>query len=69
MNQSPSGLSRRTLFAGAGTAGALAAVVSLTATPQALPEVQTAELKPAPENGGGYSLSEHVKHYYRTARI
>ena len=69
MNQSPSGLSRRTLFAGAGTAGALAAVVSLTATPQALPEVQAAELKPAPENGGGYSLSEHVKHYYRTARV
>jgi len=22
--------------------------------------------KPAPENGGGYQLSEHVKHYYRT---
>ena len=69
MNKSSIGLSRRTLFAGAGTAGALAAVVSLTATPQAAPEVQTAELKPAPENGGGYSLSEHVKHYYRTARI
>jgi hypothetical protein len=22
--------------------------------------------KPAPEKGGGYQLSEHVKHYYRT---
>jgi hypothetical protein len=26
-------------------------------------------LKPAPEKGGGYSLSEHVKHYYRTTRL
>lgn len=69
MSQSPSGLSRRTLFAGASTAGALAAVASLVTTPQAQPEAQTAELKPAPEKGGGYSLSEHVKHYYRTARI
>jgi hypothetical protein len=25
--------------------------------------------KPAPENGGGYSLSEHVKRYYKTARL
>ncbi|MFZ3118839.1 MAG: formate dehydrogenase, partial [Variovorax sp.] len=24
-------------------------------------------LPPAPDNGGGYSLSEHVKRYYRTA--
>ena len=69
MSQSPSGLSRRTLFAGVGTAGALAAVVSLTIKPQILPEVQSAEVKPAPENGGGYFLSEHVKHYYRTARV
>ena len=28
-----------------------------------------APLKPAPEKGGGYSLSEHVKHYYRTTRV
>ncbi|OYU44734.1 MAG: formate dehydrogenase [Burkholderiales bacterium PBB4] len=69
MSQSPSGLSRRTLFAGAGTAGALAAVVSLSATPQAIPEAQTAEPKPPPEKGGGYSLSEHVKRYYRTTRV
>lgn len=69
MSQSPSGLSRRTLFAGASTAGALVAVVSLTGTSQALPEAELAELKPAPEKGGGYSLSEHVKHYYRTARL
>jgi hypothetical protein len=23
-------------------------------------------VRPAPEKGGGYSLSEHVKHYYKT---
>ena len=25
--------------------------------------------KPAPEKGGGYSLTEHVKQYYQTTRI
>ncbi len=70
MSQPKSGLSRRTLFAGAGTAGAVAAVASLAVatsgtTPKALPELA----KPAPEKGGGYSLSEHVKRYYGTARI
>lgn len=60
-------LSRRTLFAGAGTVGAVAAVATV------MPRLETpevaAEPKPAPERGGGYSLSEHVKHYYRTAQI
>lgn len=71
MSQPKSGLSRRTLFAGAGTAGAVAAVAGLaaatsgTTSPQALPELA----KPAPEKGGGYSLSEHVKRYYGTARV
>jgi len=32
-------------------------------TPVAAPS----PLPPAPENGGGYSLSEHVKRYYATA--
>jgi hypothetical protein len=27
------------------------------------------EVKPAPERGGGYSLSEHVKRYYKTTRL
>jgi hypothetical protein len=61
-------LSRRTLFAGAGTVGALAAAASL------VPVVREAAPDPAlpkapPERGGGYSLSEHVKHYYRTTRL
>ena len=61
-------LSRRTLFAGAGTVGAVAAVASVMPGVSA-PETAAAEPKPAPERGGGYSLSEHVKHYYRTTRI
>ena len=61
-------LSRRTLFAGAGTAGAVAAVASVMPVVQA-PESAAIEPKPAPERGGGYTLSEHVKHYYRTPRL
>ena len=29
----------------------------------------TAALPKAPPNGGGYSLSDHVRQYYQTARI
>lgn len=61
--------SRRRFFAGAASVGAVAAAVAvLPRVVDAPPEVQAAPvLPPAPENGGGYSLSEHVKHYYRTA--
>jgi hypothetical protein len=61
-------LSRRTLFAGAGTVGAVAAVATVMPGVRS-PETAAAEPKPAPERGGGYTLSEHVKHYYRTTRI
>jgi hypothetical protein len=60
-------LSRRTLFAGAGTAGALAAASLVPATGEVAP---VADLpKQPPERGGGYALSEHVKRYYRTTRL
>jgi hypothetical protein len=60
--------SRRGFFFGAAATGAVAAVAV------ALPGVQTPEAtvqepKPAPEKGGGYSLSDHVKRYYQTTRI
>jgi hypothetical protein len=61
-------LSRRTLFAGAGTAGALAAAASLLPAVRATEQAEAAP-KPAPANGGGYALSEHVKQYYKTTRI
>ncbi len=59
-------LGRRTVFAGAGAAGALAAAASLLpdtrdATPPAAPGAK-------PEQTGGYRLSEHVKRYYASAR-
>ena len=68
MSQPTSKLSRRTLFAGAGTVGALAATASL------VPAARDAEPAPAlpkepPERGGGYALSEHVKRYYRSTRL
>jgi hypothetical protein len=64
----PTRLSRRTVFAGATTVGALAAAAAV------LPRVEsqdtaTTQTKPAPKRGGGYALSDHIKHYYSTARI
>jgi anaerobic selenocysteine-containing dehydrogenase len=60
--------SRRGFFFGAAAVGAAtAAIVALPGAPAS--EAAVAEPKPAPEKGGGYSLTEHVKHYYKTARI
>jgi hypothetical protein len=59
--------SRRGFFMGAAAAGAAAAAV--TALPRVNLPTEVAALKPAPENGGGYSLSEHVKRYYQTTRV
>jgi hypothetical protein len=62
------GLSRRTLFAGASTVGALAAAATLM--PRApVAEPVAVKPRPAPEKGGGYSLSDHVKQYYKTTLI
>lgn len=68
MSQTPGKLSRRTLFAGAGTVGAVATVASLM---PAVQPVMPAALAPkaAPTKGGGYSLSEHVKRYYKTTLV
>jgi cobalamin biosynthesis protein CbiD len=60
--------SRRGFFFGAAATGAAAAaMLALPGAP--VPEAALQEPKPAPEKGGGYSLSEHVKHYYKTARV
>ena len=68
MSQPKSKLSRRTLFVGAGAAGAAAAAVTiLPSLPQ--PAETTSELKPPPERGGGYQLTEHVKRYYKSTLI
>lgn len=66
--QDPPALRRRSLFAGVGVAGAAAAATALM--PSVQPEtVAAAEPKPAPARGGGYSLTDHVQHYYKTTRI
>jgi len=69
MSQPRAKVSRRTLFAGAGTAGAIAAAAAVI--PHVVQEEPAApdELKPAPAKGGGYQLTEHVKHYYKTTRL
>jgi hypothetical protein len=61
--------SRRSLFAGAATVGAVAAVTSVL--PKALPQAAAPAVAnlPKPERGGGYALSEHVKRYYQTTRV
>ena len=61
-------VSRRKLFAGAGTLGAIAATASLL--PSADPVIEPkAAVKSAPAKGGGYHLSEHVKRYYKTTLV
>lgn len=61
-------LNRRRLFAGAGTVGAVAAAAAVMPR---LPDVPTpvATPGPAPANGGGYTVSEHIKRYYQTTRV
>jgi hypothetical protein len=60
--------SRRGLLFGTVAVGAVAATVA------ALPAIKTSEVtaslpKPVPDNGGGYSVTDHVKHYYRTTLV
>ena len=68
MSQPKHPLSRRTLFAGVGTVGAVAAAATLL--PRAVQGSESApEPKAAPARGGGYQLTEHVKRYYKTTLI
>lgn len=68
MQQKSPAVSRRNLFASAATVGAVAAATSVlpTVVGQSEPVIKAS---PKPERGGGYSLSEHVQRYYKTARV
>ena len=68
MSSKTSPLSRRSLFSGAATVGAVAAVSAVLpgVVKQAVP---TTAALPKPARGGGYTLSEHVHHYYKTTRV
>jgi hypothetical protein len=63
-------LERRTLLAGAGSVGALAAAVSVlpSAQPAATPAAAQ-DAKAAPDSAAGYRLTEHIKRYYASTRI
>ncbi len=69
MRDQSSTVSRRSLFAGAATVGAVAAASSVlpSVVKNHVPAVSAS--LPKPERGGGYSLSEHVQQYYKTTRI
>jgi hypothetical protein len=62
-------VSRRSLFAGAATVGAVAAAASVLPTVAQNVAARTAPELPKPERGGGYTLSEHVQRYYKTTRV
>lgn len=69
MSQPKATLSRRTLFAGAGTATAVAAAATLI--PAGVPSTPAAPAaaRTPPANGGGYSLTDHVRRYYKTTLV
>ena len=63
-------MARRTVLAGAGTVGALAAAAALLPGRQAGTTPTTDEVAQAPSTESpGYRLTEHVAQYYRTARV
>ena len=62
-------LSRRTMFAGAGTVGALAAAATLL--PAAVPSQPAASAQPSSDDDqdGRYRATAHVMRYYQTAKV
>ncbi len=61
-------VSRRQLFAGATSLGAIA--VTATVLPSIHKEISPLPVvKSPPPRGGGYTLSEHVKRYYKTTLV
>ena len=60
------GSSRRKFLATLGAGGAAAAAVAITR--EATGPGQSATKTPAPA-GKGYQITEHVRNYYRTAKI
>jgi len=56
------------MFAGAGAVGAVAAITSVLPSTSTQSDAAAQPVKEMPTRGGGYTLSEHVKQYYKTAR-
>jgi len=69
MSEGQSKPSRRGFMLGAAVAGAATAAV-VTLPKIDTPEAPVADQNPpAPEKGGGYRLTEHVKRYYKTTLV
>lgn len=60
-------LSRRHVFAAAGAAGALATAAAVL--PRLGAEKAVPVAKAATDKAGGYQATQHVLHYYQTARV
>jgi hypothetical protein len=70
MSKTPtSPISRRRVFAGAGSVGALAAAAAVLPLGKATPDQTAAAPQDAPDARGGYQLTEHVKRYYQTTKV
>ncbi len=67
MSNSQPQVSRRRFVLSTTVAGT--AVASATLLKTDAPVTVAEVLKAAPDKGGGYSLSDHVKQYYRTTRV
>jgi hypothetical protein len=69
MSEGQSKPSRRGFMLGAAVAGAATAAV-VTLPKIDTPEAPAADQNPpAPDKGGGYRLTEHVKRYYKTTLV
>ena len=62
---------RQLMIAGAGAAGVLGAAAALPGVRQASPTATDTKATDtrATDRGGGYQVTQHVLHYYRTARV
>ena len=69
MSDRQQNLSRRKVVAGVGTVGALAAAASGLPVLRDAAPVEAATAPPLPELNGRYRETDHVLHYYRTARV
>ncbi|MEI7538284.1 MAG: formate dehydrogenase [Comamonadaceae bacterium] len=67
MSKTQAKASRRGFFLSASAAGAAVATTAWLKTPA--PAAVSPRPRPAPEKGGGYSLSDHVKQYYKTTLV
>jgi hypothetical protein len=60
---------RRGFLLGAAVAGAATAAVVALPKAGGNDPIASDKAPPAPENGGGYRVTEHVKRYYKSTQI